>query len=52
MWTGLPTRRDDGDYDVQYGFWCGTLCASDHAAVLRHDGTAWHVVSSVMNSIS
>lgn len=48
----LPTRRADGDYEVQYGFWCGTLCASSHTAVLRYGAEGWRVVSSVMDSIS
>ena len=52
MGLGTPTRRPDGDYDVTFGFWCGGLCASDHTAVLRHNASGWHVLSSVMNSIS
>lgn len=52
MGVSLPMRRQDGDYDVQYGFWCGTLCASSHTAVLRHDANGWHVVTSRMDAIS
>lgn len=52
MTVGLPMRRQDGDYDVQYGFWCGDLCASWHAAVLRHDAAGWHVLTSNMQAIS
>lgn len=52
MNVGLPMRRPDGDYDVQYGFWCGDLCASWHTAVLRHDARGWHVLSSNMEAIS
>lgn len=52
MGVGLPLRRKDGDYDVNYGFYCGMLCASWHVAVLHHDGKGWHVVSSHMNGIS
>lgn len=52
MGVGLPRRRADGDYEVDYGFWCGTLCASSHTAVLRHDARGWRVVSSHMTSIS
>lgn len=52
MGVGTPTRRADGDYDITFGFWCGGLCASGHQAVLRHDVSGWHVISSVMNSIS
>lgn len=52
MGVGLPMRRQDGDYDVQYGFWCGTLCASSHTAVLRHDAKGWHVLTSHMDAIS
>ena len=43
MGVGLPTRRPDGDYDVQYGFGCGSLCGSSHSAVLRHGADGWHV---------
>ena len=52
MGVRLPTRRSDGNYDVQYGFICGSLCGSGHTAVLRHDATGWHVVSSFMDFIS
>lgn len=52
MSVGLPMRRPDGDYDVQYGFWCGDLCASWHSAVLRHDAGGWHVLTSNMDAIS
>lgn len=52
MGVGLPMRRADGDYNVQYGFYCGTLCASSHTAVLHHDAAGWHVVSSRMDAIS
>lgn len=52
MGVNLPLRRKDGDYDVNYGFYCGMLCASWHAAVLHRDAKGWHVVSSHMNAIS
>ncbi|WP_269792164.1 hypothetical protein [Stenotrophomonas sp. Iso1] len=52
MGLGTPTRRPDGDYDVTFGFWCGGTCGSQHGAILRHDASGWHVVSSMMNSIS
>jgi len=52
MSVGLPMRRQDGDYDVQYGFYCGDLCASWHTAVLRHDAGGWHVLTSRMDGIS
>lgn len=51
MGVGLPMRRQDGDYDVQYGFGCGSLCGSSHTAVLRHDADGWHVVASQMGAI-
>jgi hypothetical protein len=41
-----PVRRADGNYDVVYDFYCGTLCASTHVAVMSHDTSGWHVVSS------
>lgn len=49
---GIPTRRPDGDYEVTFGFWCGSACASRHTAVLRYDASGWRVLSSVMSSIS
>lgn len=52
MGVGTPTRRADGDYDITFGFWCGPLCASSHAAVLRYGSSGWHVISSEMKSIS
>jgi hypothetical protein len=52
MNVGLPMRRPDGDYDVQYNFYCGSLCASWHMAVMRYDAHGWHVVSSQMQAIS
>ena len=52
MSVGLPMSRPDGNYDVQYGFYCGDLCASWHTAVLHHDASGWHVVSSHRDGIS
>ncbi|SEI44678.1 hypothetical protein [Frateuria terrea] len=52
MSVGLPMRRQDGDFDIQYTFWCGALCASWHTAVLRHDANGWHVLTSRMDAIS
>lgn len=52
MSVGLPMRRQDGHYDVRYGFYCGSLCASSHTAVLRRDAKGWHVLTSRMDSIS
>jgi hypothetical protein len=49
---GTPLRRPDGNYDLTFGFHCGGLCASSHTAVLRHDASGWHVISSVMAWIS
>ena len=51
MGVGLPMRRPDGDYDVRYGFGCGSLCGSSHSAVLRHDAGGWHVLASHMDAI-
>lgn len=52
MSVSLPLRRADGDYDVQYGAVCGSLCGSWWAAVMHHDATGWHVISTQMNAIS
>jgi hypothetical protein len=52
MSVGLPTHRQDGDYEVKYGFYCGSLCASWHTAVLHRDAKGWHVLSSRMDAIS
>ena len=50
--VSTPLLRPDGDYDITFGFYCGGLCASAHTAVVRHDASGWHVISSVMNWIS
>jgi hypothetical protein len=50
--VGLPTHRQDGDYEVKYGFYCGSLCASWHTAVLHRDAKGWHVLCSRMDAIS
>lgn len=52
MGVSLPVRRADGDYDVQYGAVCGSLCGSWWSAVIHHDASGWHVVSTQMNAIS
>lgn len=52
MSVGLPMHRPDGDYEVKYGFYCGSLCASWHTAVLHRDAKGWHVLSSRMDGIS
>lgn len=49
---GLPVRRPDGNYDVSYGYYCGSLCAGWYTAVMKHDARGWHVVSTVMNAVS
>ena len=46
-----PLRRADGDYDVAFNFYCGGLCGSANAAVMRHDDSGWHVLSSAMTMI-
>lgn len=51
MGLGVPTRRGDGDYDLQFGFYCGSVCGSQHEAVLRHDASGWRVLSSEMGAI-
>jgi hypothetical protein len=50
--VGLPLRRRDGNYDVPYSYYCGPLCAGWYTVVMSHDQSGWHVVSSVMNSVS
>jgi hypothetical protein len=50
--VGIPTRRPDGDYEVTFGFLCGSVCASQHTAILRYDASGWRVLSSEMNWIS
>lgn len=51
MGLGIPTRRADGDYDLQFGFHCGSVCGSQYEAVLRHDASGWRVLSSEMGLI-
>ena len=46
-----PAKRPDGDYDVAFGYWCGKACSSQYDAVLRHDASGWHVLSSAMRSV-
>jgi hypothetical protein len=48
---GEPLPRADGDYDVVFNYYCGGLCGSTSAAVMRHDELGWHVLSSAMTSI-
>lgn len=52
MMVGLPMRLQDGDYEVRYSFYCGSLCASWHTAVLHRDEGGWHVLTSRMDAIS
>lgn len=49
---GLPVPRADGNYDVSFGYYCGTLCAGWYTAVMKWDGSGWHVVSTVMTAVS
>lgn len=49
---GLPVRRADGDYDVSFGYYCGSLCAGWYKAIMKHDAAGWHVVSTVMQAVS
>lgn len=50
--VGLPVRRQDGNYDVPYSYYCGPLCAGWYTAVMAHDASGWHVLSSVMSAVS
>lgn len=52
MSVGLPMRRQNRDYEVKYGFYCGALCASWHTAVLHRGEGGWHVLTSHMDAIS
>ena len=52
MSIAAPLRRPDGKYDVEYSFYCGGLCGSTHIAVMEHDASGWHVITSTMTSIS
>jgi hypothetical protein len=47
-----PLKRPDGNYDVAYIYYCGTLCAGSVIAVMSHDAQGWHVVTSKRQWIS
>lgn len=49
---GPLVRRDDGDYEVQWGYYCGSLCAARSTAIVRHESSGWRVVSSAWQWIS
>ena len=51
MGLGVSTRRADGDYDLEFGFFRGGACGSRHEAVLRHDAAGWRVIFSEMGVI-
>lgn len=48
----LPLRRPDGNYDVNLGYYCGSLCAGSSTYVMAHDAHGWRIVSHTMNWIS
>ena len=52
MQIGAPKQRSDGNYDVSHSYYCGVLCASSNTAIMRHDQSGWHVLSSDMHWIS
>jgi hypothetical protein len=49
---GKLVPRADGDYDVDWGYYCGMLCAASSTAVLHHDAGGWDVVKSELHWIS
>jgi hypothetical protein len=49
---GIPQKRSDGNYDVTYGYYCGTLCAGSMTSVVSHDQWGWHIISSRTNWVS
>jgi hypothetical protein len=50
---GPLSSRPDGDFDVRHSYDCGGgTCGSWHRAVMHRDRAGWHVVSSLMESIS
>ncbi len=51
MNIGILRPRPDGNYDVSFGFYCGSLCGSGNTAVMSHDASGWHVIGSKMNRI-
>lgn len=51
MGVGLFMCWKDGDYDVNYGFYCGMLCVFWYVVVLYYDGKGWYVVLLYMNGI-
>jgi hypothetical protein len=49
---GKMLLRTDGDYEVNWGYYCGTLCAANSTAIVHHDGSGWHVVKSQLHWVS
>jgi hypothetical protein len=40
-----PLRRADGNYDVNFSYYCGSTCAGGLTAVMSYDSRGWHVLS-------
>jgi hypothetical protein len=47
-----PRPRQDGNYEVSYAYYCGSLCAAGFTAVMSHDAQGWHILSTNMEWIS
>jgi hypothetical protein len=47
-----PRRNWRGEIEVNWGYYCGVVCASGHRAVVEFDENKWRVVSDDMNWIS
>ncbi len=52
MDIALPIPRPDGDFNVNYSFYCGIRCSSVHQAVMRHERHGWTLITSKMLMIS
>jgi hypothetical protein len=49
---GKAKRQPNGDYQIDWGYYCGTLCASGNTAILHRDASGWHVAESQMHWVS
>ena len=49
---GKPALRADGNYELTWGYYCGSLCASSNTAILHHDSAGWHVIDSQLRWVS
>jgi hypothetical protein len=55
MWMSVANflRKPDGTMQIDYGYYCGALCAGDSTAILKKNAAGeWEVVSTVVHWVS